>query len=120
LFLFRSISNLPHLKPINEVGATRFTGKTFTRRRTFPDSIDDYVAVIDRCEAGRIMKLQRAGNRLVWFWTLTGPYFPGPKSHDGEEETLEAALKAFKEKFWQWHEWALKQPGPITWHGADQ
>lgn len=104
----------------NEVDPRRFIGKTFTRRKTFADSRDDYVAMIDGLAAGRIMKVQRAGNKHVWFWTLTGPHFPGPKSHDGEEDTLEAAQKAFKWMFWQWHTWAMKQEGPATWYGAEK
>jgi hypothetical protein len=39
--------------------------------------------------------------RVTWFWTLTGPYFPGSKSHDGEEETFEAARDGFKKEFWE-------------------
>jgi hypothetical protein len=39
-----------------EVDPIRFTGKTFTRRKTFPDSQDDYCVLIDDLKAGRFMK----------------------------------------------------------------
>jgi hypothetical protein len=55
------------------------------------------------------MKVPRPGNKMMWFWTLHGPYFPGPKSPDGEEETFEAARDAFKTKFWERHVWAMKR-----------
>jgi hypothetical protein len=93
----------------DEVDPHRFTGKTFTRRKAFPNTHDDYIILIDGLSAGRIMKMVRAGRREVWFWTLTGPYFPGPKSHDGEEDTFEAARDEFKKVFWRWHVWALLQ-----------
>ena len=34
--------------------------------------------------------------------------------HNGEEETVEKAWVAFKKLFWEWHAWALKQPGKVT------
>jgi hypothetical protein len=40
--------------------------------------------------------------------------------HNGEEETFEAARDAFKKMFWEWHTWALKQPGNATWYGAEE
>ena len=66
------------------------------------------------------MKKTMAFQRVTWFWTLTSPYFPGPKSHDSEEDTFEAALDAFKEEFWEWHAWALTQRGKVTWYGAKE
>ena len=113
------MSDLRLRKPISEIDPSRFTGKDFTRRKAFLDSHYDYSILIDGLTAGRIMKMIRAGQREVWFWTLTGPYFPGPKSHDGEEETFEAARDEFKKVFWRWHAWALQQPGKATWYGAD-
>jgi hypothetical protein len=107
-------------KLINEVDANRFTRKTFSRRKTFTNSADDYCIKIDGLTAGRIMKKTLGFRRMTWFWTLTEPYFPGPKSHDGEEETLEKAGDAFKVCFWHWHAWALKQPGKVTWYGAEE
>ena len=111
---------MSELRAKDEVDPRRFTGKRFTRRKAFPDSQDDYSILIDGLVAGRIMKKTMAFQRVTWFWTLTGPYFPGPKSHDGEEDTFEAAREAFKKEFWQWHAWALKQPGKVTWYGAKE
>jgi hypothetical protein len=104
----------------DEVDPSRFTGKNFTRRKAFPNTHDDYSILIDGLTVGRIMKMIRAGQREVWFWTLTGPYFPGPKSHDGEEDSFEAARDEFKKVFWRWHAWALQQPGKATWYGAGE
>ena len=100
LFFFCSISGLRHRKPTNEVDLYRFIGKTFSRRKTFPDSIDDYCIRFDGLTAGRVMEKKLGFQRVVWFWTLMGPYFPGPKSHDGEEDTLEKAQEAFKVSLW--------------------
>lgn len=102
----------------DHVDPRRFIGKSFTRRKTFADSIDDYSIWIDGLQAGRIMKVRRAGNVMVWFWALHGPDFPGPKSHDGEEETFEAARDAFKAKFREWHAWAMKRERLAKWNGA--
>ena len=114
------MSGFRRRKPTNEVDPYRFTGKTFSRCKTSPDSIDDYCIRIDGLTAGRVMEKKLGFQRVVWFWTLTGPYFLGPKSHDGEEDTLEKAQEAFKVSFWQWHAWALKQPGKATWYGAEE
>ena len=104
----------------NQVDPHRFTGKMFTRRKALLNSVDDYDIRIGGLTAGRIMKMTLPGQRSVWFWTLTGPYYPGPKSHDGQEATFEAARDEFKKVFWSWHAWALKQPGKTTWHGAGE
>ena len=104
----------------DQVDPHRFTGKKFTRRQTFPGTSHDFAIKIDGIEAGRIMKKIVTGQRGVWFWTLTGPYFPSSKSSDGEEETFEAARDAFKKLFWEWHASALKQQGPATWYGAEE
>ena len=108
------------LKTKDEVDPSRFTGKNFTRRKAFPNSHDDYSILIDGLKAGRIMKMIRAGQREVWFWTLTAPYYPQGTQHSGEEYTYEAARDAFKKLFWEWHAWALKQPGKVTWYGAKE
>jgi hypothetical protein len=113
-----SFCSMSAVRAKDEVDPNRFTGKRFTRRQAFPDSKDDYSILIDGLIAGRIMKKTMSFQRVTWFWTLTSPYFPGPKSHDGEEDTFEAAREAFKKEFWQWHAWALKQPGEATWYGA--
>jgi hypothetical protein len=104
----------------DQIDPQRFTGKTFARRKAFPNSVDDYVIQIDGLTAGRVMKMTLTGQMPVWFWTLTGPYFPGPQSQDGQEATFEAALEEFEKVFWQWHVWALRQPGKTTWHGAGE
>lgn len=103
----------------DEVDPSRFTGKRFTRRKTWPNTPDDYVAIIDGLVAGRILKRRSEAQGEYWFWTMNGPYFPGPPTH-GEKPTLEAAQDAFKLLFWKWHAWALKQPGKATWYGADE
>jgi hypothetical protein len=120
LFFFRSMPSLPFRKPINEVDPNRFTGKTFSRRKTFPQSVEDYRIRIDGLTAGRIMKKIVPGQRVVWFWSMTAAYYPIKALHYGEEETFEAAKDAFKMIFWEWHAWALKEEGPITLYGADE
>jgi hypothetical protein len=103
----------------NQVDPRRFIGKTFTRRKAFASSVDYYCIWIDGLMVGRIMKVPRAGNKSVWYWSLNGPYYPGPISPDGEAETFEAARDAFKTKFWAWHVWAMKRERMATWEGAD-
>lgn len=117
LFFFRSMSDL-RLK--NQVDPNRFTSKKFTRRQTFLNTTHDFAIRIDGLTAGRIMKKILPGQKAVWFWTLTGPHFPGPKSHDGQQDSFEAARDEFKKVFWAWHDWALKQQGMVTWYGADE
>jgi len=111
--------DLPARKPTNQVDPSRFTGKSFTRRKTFPNSVDDYVVIVDGLIAGRIMNKTLPFQRVVWFWSMYGPYYPSPTGYSGEEETLEKARDALKVCFWQWQAWALKQPGKATWYGAD-
>jgi hypothetical protein len=114
------MSDLPFRKPINDVDPSRFTGKTFSRRKTFPQSVEDYSIRIDGLTAGRIMKKIMSGQRVVWFWTMTAPHYPLRTLQHGEEETFDDAKNAFKKLFWQWHGWALKQPGKVTWYGAEE
>jgi hypothetical protein len=104
----------------DEVDPNRFTGKTFTRRKCFPNSVDDYRIMIDGLSAGRIKITQRAYKRVVWEWFFHGPYYPHNYPHHGEEETFEAAGEVLKKLFWRWHAWALKQPGKVTWYGAEE
>ena len=106
------------LRARDEVDPNRFTGKQFTRRKCFPNSVDDYRIDIDGLTAGRIMKTVRPGQRVAWEWFFNAPYYPVNPPHQGEEETFEAAREAFKKLFWQWHAWALKQPRKTTWYGA--
>jgi hypothetical protein len=114
------MTDLRMQKPITEVDPNRFTGKAFSRRKTFPESIDDHSIRIDGLTAGRIMKKKLSFQQVVWFWTMTAPYYPSKTLHNGEEETFEAAREAFKRLFWEWHAWALKQPGKVTWYGANE
>ena len=81
------MTDLPHRKLINEVDSNRFTGKSFSRRKTFPESVDDYIVLIDGLEAGRIMKKRLSFQQVVWFWTMTAPYYPSKTPHNGEENT---------------------------------
>jgi hypothetical protein len=75
-FCFRSMSDLSRKPPVCEIAPSRFTGKTFTRRKCFPGSTDDYSIIIDGLRAGRIMKMVRPGQRVVWAWFFHGPYYP--------------------------------------------
>jgi hypothetical protein len=102
----------------NEVDPRRFIGKQFKRRQAFQHAANDFSIIIDGLVAGRIMQKKRADQRVIWFWTMTAPYYPF-KMHHGEEETYEAARDAFKAQFWEWHKWALKQTGMATWYGDD-
>jgi len=117
MFFFRPMTTL---RVKNEVDPARFIGKTFTRRQAFSHSPDDFSIIIDGLTAGRIMKKNLAFQEVAWFWTLTAPHYPLGQIHSGEEETFEAARDAFKKLFWEWHAWALKQPGKVTWYGADE
>ena len=117
LFFFRSMNYAP-MK--DQVDPHRFTGKMFTRRKTFLSSVDDYCIRIDGLTAGRIMKKILPGQRGGLVLDTERPTFPGPKSHDGQEDTFEAARDEFKKVFWQWQAWALQQPGKVPWDGADK
>lgn len=77
---------------------------------------DDYgVNVLDR-QAGRIMAKPLSGRRVVWFWTVTGPYIPShlQPSH-GEADSLEEAKAAFRAKFDAWLAWAKGLQHPVVW-----
>jgi hypothetical protein len=106
-------------RPTDQVDPSRFTGKSFTRRKTFPGSVDDYVVIVDGLLAGRIMKKTLSFQRVAWFWSMYGPYYSSPTGCRGEEDTLEKAQDAIKVCFWQWQAWALEQPGKATWYGAE-
>lgn len=83
-----------------------------------PIGAADYsVRILDR-RAGRIMLRQVAGNRVAWFWTVTGPYIPADMqpSH-GEADTLREAKVAFRAKFDAWLTWAKELGHPVMWTG---
>ena len=89
----------------NFIDPARFTDKTFTYRAI---GMDDFSLRIDGLEAGRLMRMTLSFQRVVWFWTLTGPYMPPElQPTNGECETMEEAQEALKAKFWSWHRWAL-------------
>ena len=102
--------------PPIKVDPARFTDKPFTRRLTWPERENDYVAIIDGLRAARIEVTMFAGSIPKWTWSITGPYIPPElQPSQGAEDTLEAAQEAFKGKFWQWQRWALEQPGGAKW-----
>lgn len=127
MYAFRNYEKLDGLRNLffpwpmkDQVDPQRFTGKTFTRRKTFLASVDDFAIRIDGLLAGRIKTTPRAHQRVVWEWFLQSPYYPHYQPHHGEEDTFEATRDAFKKLFWQWNVWALKQPRKVTWYGADE
>ena len=103
----------------NRVDPARFIDKTFTRRKTFVDSVNDYAVMIDGFPAGRILQHKLAFGIVKWFWTITGPALPNELDPgNGYEGTLEEAQEAFKAKFWQWHRFAMGRNVPSTWHSV--
>ncbi|MBC8037743.1 MAG: hypothetical protein H7X89_11070 [Rhizobiales bacterium] len=102
------------------IDPARFTGKTFTRQLTWAVSINDYRVMIDGLTAGRIMAKTLATQEVVWFWTMSSPYFPALGRNDGEEETLAKAQEAFSARFWKWHQAAITRRGVYCdWYGDD-
>lgn len=79
---------------------------------------DDYsVRILDHA-ADRIMVKSLSGGRVVWFWTLTGPYLPvDMQPSHGEAETLLEAKAAFRAKFDAWLAWATALQQPVMWMG---
>jgi len=71
----------------------------WTMRKTFPDSQDDFVILVDGEPAGRIMKVQRSFGRVAWFWTLRDLVPPGLGVGHGDADTLEDAKTAFRSKY---------------------
>ena len=95
------------------IDPARFTDKSFTRRTR---ATDDYAIMIDGMVAGRLMRQALSFQRVVWFWSVTGPYMPPElQPTHGECETMEDAQEAFKAKFWSWHRWATIA-GKTVWH----
>ncbi|MFD2183321.1 hypothetical protein [Rhodoplanes azumiensis] len=63
--------------------------------------VDDYCVVLDGHTIGRIMKVQRAGGAVAWFWSLL--LFPSSAADRGDAPTLDAAKAAFRaraERVW--------------------
>lgn len=77
---------------------------------------DDYaVRVLDHL-AGRIMAKPVSGGRVIWFWTMTGPYLPADlQPSQGDAETLLEAKTAFRAKFDKWLAWATALQQPVMW-----
>jgi hypothetical protein len=60
-----------------------------------------------------------SGSRVMWFWTVTGPYVPGDlQPASGDAESLDKAKAAFRAKFDKWREWAMSLGHPVVWHEA--
>src|SRR4051812_18503854 len=67
---------------------------------------------------GRIMIRLNAGNRVAWYWTVTGPYVPDHlRPAEGDAETLLAAKAAFRAKFDAWLAGAKELGHPVAWMG---
>lgn len=78
----------------------------------------DYVVRILGYAAGRIMVRSVSGSRMLWFWTLTGPYVPGHlQPSNGDAESLLEAKAAFRGKFDAWLGWAKELGHPVAWSG---
>ena len=78
---------------------------------------EDYSVRVNDMVAGRIMAQPRSGGRLVWFWTVTGPYLPDQlRPSHGEAESLEDAKAAFRAKFDKWLAWAALLQHQVMWH----
>lgn len=79
---------------------------------------DDYSVRVLGLVVGRVMVRLGAGGRVVWFWTLTGPYLPVDlQPSSGEAETLLEAKAAFRAKFDTWLAWAKDLGHPVAWMG---
>lgn len=77
-----------------------FVGQQIVLRRAWPESIDDYVAVIAGHSLARITLVRRAGDLMVWSWSVTGLALPGNlKPSGGQCETLVQAKKMVRAKF---------------------
>lgn len=55
---------------------------------------DDYRVALDGRTIGRIMKVQRAGGAVAWFWSFL--IFPNSPADRGDAESLDAAKAAFR------------------------
>ncbi|MFL9829079.1 hypothetical protein [Rhodoplanes sp. SY1] len=55
---------------------------------------DDYCVMMGERAIGRIMKVQRAGGAVAWFWTFS--IFPNSAADRGDADTLGEAKAAFR------------------------
>lgn len=80
---------------------------------------NDYSVLCDGLLAGRIMLRPVANGASHWFWTITGPSLVQANlSSSGQADSLDAARKAFRERFDLWLAWALAANVAVYWHGA--
>ena len=101
------------------VNPQRFEGKPLLLKQAAPD---DYNILADGLLAGRIMQITRGARKLVWGWSLTGPYCNAPDcimtSH-AQADSLEDAKTAVKAAFLEWLNWAkvaTTRGENIAWH----
>lgn len=97
------------------ISPSRFAGKPMTLRAL---AAADYAVEIDGMTAGRILRTERASRRIAWLWTITGPYCGhAGVATSGDVEDRALARTALRASFDGWLAWAVKQPGPVAWHG---
>lgn len=78
---------------------------------------DDYAVLVNDMVAGRIMAKPVAGGRVVWFWTVTGPYLPDHlRPSNGDADTLDEAKTVFRAKFDKWLAWASTLQHQVVWN----
>jgi len=98
----------------------RFVGQPITLRRAWPESVNDFVAIVSNFSLARLTLERRAGDLMVWSWSVTGPDLPRHlKPGGGDCETLAQAKAAVRSIFDSWLEWANAQRGLVTWWGSD-
>lgn len=62
--------------------------------------VNDFADGVADHAAGRIMARSVSGSRVLWFWTLTGPYMPSHlQPSNGDADSLLQAKAAFGAKF---------------------
>ena len=99
----------------NYVDPRRFIKKPVVLRSQLPG---EAAVMIDGLKAGRILQQVRADMRLIYVWTLTGPYAIAAGLHSsGQARSLEEAKAAIRSAFDIWLNWALGQEKPVVWYG---
>jgi hypothetical protein len=74
--------------------------------------------MIDGLRAGRILQQVHSDQRIIFVWSLTGPYrIAAGLTSAGEADTLEEAKAAVRKAFDAWLTWALAKDMPMAWHG---